>query len=954
MSLKPVNQTTTVAVCLLLGLLAVCWPVRAAVDDQPADRALRPPHVLIDAGLIPVEDAGLMGRAAMTWAQVKKAVVPTPWSEVETKPIAALSPQAADRLKQAESALRNGEVFAAIQDLRQAEQTDPHHPEVVRALGLAYAQSGNLKRAAIYLGATVSAKRGDVEALLVLCRHASQSESIEQALAYCLLLEKSDAPALLANIYRSEALHRLGYTTAAMSTRSAAIQAVDQIDLAKLNKEAELPAALLRELSVVKAMLPQMRIELGDFYLQLRDYARAAKAYADVQVEDAPARRLLAARRVYLAMLAGDQDTAVDQVVWLLGAADVAASDAALVDYLVEQGIPAPSLANRIFDVLAKEGVSLPRLSALSRVAEKHAVLAPIDVWLSSEPLTPQRLEHAAGLVVFDDSDANDAKPLADLLVLIAEQITRMSDQSPDQSLDYARAAVGAIDAPVTLLRAIQSDVYTTDQSDTRKLVAAAAYEATGRRRDAQKAYAKLLSADEALSKQVLIPVIRLQLALGILEEPLVSLGEPDLDADWTVFDLSLRAMAVAGQSEEAIDVVDRYIKANGKQLKADVLRIELIAEVGRPMEACNLLLRLITSNPTEESLYHLGINLAYGYSESFSRPTDADRMVRAFLTRLAFNLPESSFARIGMAQDLWGNPLRQDEAKQLLLDVLEQEPDNVVALSVLVDMYDETGQADAAATMHERYTQALGPGISRALSIADRAVSKGQMLRAKEVLERAIELDEQGVLPGPAVAGYQASALLGYLEVADPKRPTDGLYLAMVRRFPNDPVLNNSLGYRWAVENKNLRQAEAMIQRALQQEPSNHSLLDSLAWVQYKLGDFEKAYATQSRALAMLAQSPVVEEESGSTIAILNDHMGDILYKREDPEAALKYWREAMKPDYTEDEMLLDPELRSLAGRLKAKVDALAAGRPVPVAAVPGPETHGPKGHPADIEPAD
>ena len=59
------------------------------------------------------------------------------------------------------------------------------------------------------------------------------------------------------------------------------------------------------------------------------------------------------------------------------------------------------------------------------------------------------------------------------------------------------------------------------------------------------------------------------------------------------------------------------------------------------------------------------------------------------------------------------------------------------------------------------------------------------------------------------------------------------------------------------------------------------------------------------------------------------------------------------MAQRYDEEEMMFDPELRSLGARLKAKIDALAKDEPVPVSPVPGPDAHGPAGHPADL-PAD
>ncbi|MEO0475518.1 MAG: hypothetical protein AAF085_06055, partial [Planctomycetota bacterium] len=798
-------------------------------------------------------------------------------------------------------------------------------------------------------------QRDDAEVVLVLARHAAKAGRLEQLLTYSDALKQAKAPQALIDFNFVTAASRRGYAAASADRLDRVIEAMTQdAD----DGQAARPVSVRVELDVLRETLPQLRVELGDRLLQAGEQARAAKAYTDADIQDPTARHALVARQVYLALLAGDQEQAIDRTIALLGEDEASPLDAGLVSYLITQGVPANAMAPKIDGLLAQAGSTLPRLEALSRVATKAVLLQRVEAWLGQSSVTPGRLVQAVSLFTFDDQMPADAKPMAELLKLIAASI----EENPPRALVHARAAVETIDAPVTMLRAIRSGALNADQGWSHRMVSAASYEATGRRRDALTEYATLLlDAEQPIADQALLPVVRLQLLLGMNEQAHALLGQPDLDASWTRFELSLRAMAAAGKAREALTLVDGRIKTNGKQLFSDALRLELIAMMGQPQEACNLLLRLISSNPNELSLYSLGLRLAFDYSAFFSRQSDAARMSRAFQTRLISNLPESSLARIAMAQNIMGNPARLDEAKAMLFAVLEQEPDNGSALSLLVEIYDEEGDTAQAAVMHDRYVQALSPGMSKALVIAERSVAQGQPEDAVEALEAALKFDEQGVLPGRAMTGDQASRVLRYLEAAEPDRDTDDLYLAMVRRFPNHSGLNNALGYRWTVQNKNLLQAQAMIERALQEDPANHSLLDSLAWVQYKLGDFAEAKTTQARALmvleALLARlrgpglllDDEIQEEFAATTAILNDHMGDIFYKLGDQAEALSHWREAMKQEYGEEQMRFDPELRSLEDRLEAKIDALATQKPVPVAEVPGKEAHGPAGHPAD-----
>ncbi|HSG65596.1 MAG TPA: hypothetical protein VLD39_11370, partial [Gammaproteobacteria bacterium] len=359
-------------------------------------------------------------------------------------------------------------------------------------------------------------------------------------LADCLALEELEGGRLLADRYRAIALDRLGYTAAATDRLASVIKVVK----AKAdNDKTKLPAKLRRERDVIEAMSPRLSIELGDLYLQSGRYDQAAKAYAEVQIDNPTTRHALVARRIYLALRAGDQDRAIDQAIELLGREDVLAKDAQLIAYLVEQGVPTEPIARRINSLLDQQ-VVLPRLVALAMVADKAVVLEQISAWLSREPLSPARLEQAVALVAFDDDDPADAGPLADLLVMLADRIK----QSPAEALELARAAIDPINAPVTLLRAVQSDAFKANTDAYRQLVAAVTYESTGRKRDAAAMYQAIQAAEDPIARQVRLPLARLQLALGMTDEPIKLLGEPDIEADWDTFELSLRAMAAAGE----------------------------------------------------------------------------------------------------------------------------------------------------------------------------------------------------------------------------------------------------------------------------------------------------------------------------------------------------------------------------------------------------------------------
>ena len=102
----------------------------------------------------------------------------------------------------------------------------------------------------------------------------------------------------------------------------------------------------------------------------------------------------------------------------------------------------------------------------------------------------------------------------------------------------------------------------------------------------------------------------------------------------------------------------------------------------------------------------------------------------------------------------------------------------------------------------------------------------------------------------------------------------------------PDDPAINNDLGYLYADHDKHLKKAEKMIQKALKAEPENSAYLDSMGWVQYKLGKYEAARKNLKKSI----------EKSEGSDSTLWDHLGDCLLKLDKKEEAIKAWQKSLE----------------------------------------------------------
>ncbi len=123
------------------------------------------------------------------------------------------------------------------------------------------------------------------------------------------------------------------------------------------------------------------------------------------------------------------------------------------------------------------------------------------------------------------------------------------------------------------------------------------------------------------------------------------------------------------------------------------------------------------------------------------------------------------------------------------------------------------------------------------------------------------------------------------YVQLGDTKKGEEILEKFLVET-PDDPGVNNDLGYLYAEQGKNLEKAKEMIEKAVKAEPKNTAYLDSLGWVLFKLGKHDEA-------LKWLQQATQQDREADSTIW---DHLGDVQLQLKQVGPARESWERALK----------------------------------------------------------
>lgn len=106
----------------------------------------------------------------------------------------------------------------------------------------------------------------------------------------------------------------------------------------------------------------------------------------------------------------------------------------------------------------------------------------------------------------------------------------------------------------------------------------------------------------------------------------------------------------------------------------------------------------------------------------------------------------------------------------------------------------------------------------------------------------------------------------------------------------PDNQHAYNALGYSLAERGVRLPEAYALIEKALQMAPGDPFIMDSMGWVQFRMGNLAAAETALRRAYAV---------RSDPEIAV---HLGEVLWQKGDKDEAQKLWREAQVKDPKND----------------------------------------------------
>jgi tetratricopeptide (TPR) repeat protein len=165
-------------------------------------------------------------------------------------------------------------------------------------------------------------------------------------------------------------------------------------------------------------------------------------------------------------------------------------------------------------------------------------------------------------------------------------------------------------------------------------------------------------------------------------------------------------------------------------------------------------------------------------------------------------------------------------------------------------------------------------------------------------LLAQAKRFQESYELLGKAVANMPNSNELIYDYAMAAERVQQFTVLEtqlrkLIKIKPDFAQAYNALGYSFAERNIKLEEANKLIAKALELSPNDHYIMDSMGWVQYRLGNLDKAFEFLNKAYNL---------QNDAEIAA---HLGEVLWKQGKQDEASKIWADTLKVSPDNDLLL-------------------------------------------------
>lgn len=374
----------------------------------------------------------------------------------------------------------------------------------------------------------------------------------------------------------------------------------------------------------------------------------------------------------------------------------------------------------------------------------------------------------------------------------------------------------------------------------------------------------------------------------GRAEEALALLTEqPSRQPEIPSILLQARLLQVLGRSKEALPLLEKSLRQHPEDKRLRLTYARLLVEQERLDEAMGEFSILVQQYPGDDDLrFSMALvcleaqawREAIVYLEDLiSRGSHLDaaqfNLGRAYRE---LNDPEralQAFAKVGpgneylpaklMQAELLFDLGRTQQASQLLARARDEQPDYAIQLYLIeIEALSDQQQIDQAWQLATQALKQFPDDLNLVYTRAMIAEKRGDLGQLERDLRFVIE------------------------------------------REPDNAMALNALGYTLADRTDRYEEAQALIEQAYRLNPDDAAILDSLGWINYRMGNLTEAEAHLRKALARFPDHEVAA------------HLGEVLWAAGKKREARSIWSDALKQ--TPDSEVLLETIKRLTGSEK------------------------------------
>ena len=369
--------------------------------------------------------------------------------------------------------------------------------------------------------------------------------------------------------------------------------------------------------------------------------------------------------------------------------------------------------------------------------------------------------------------------------------------------------------------------------------------------------------------------------ALALLEE------QPAREQEIPSILLQARLLQILERSKEALPLLEKSLRQHPEDKRLRLTYARLLVEQDRLDEAMGEFATLVQQHPGDDDLrFSMALvcleaqawREAIVYLEELiARGSHLDaanfNLGRAYRELGQHEKALAAFAKVGLGNEYLPAKLMQAEllfslgrnqdASQLLASAREEQPDYAIQLYLIeIEALSNQGQTEAAWQRAEQALEQFPEDLNLLYTRAMIAEKRGDLAQLEQDLRFIIE------------------------------------------REPDNAMAINALGYTLADRTTRYDEALALIQQAYQINPDDAAILDSLGWVNYRMGNLEEAETQLRKAYQRFADHEIAA------------HLGEVLWTAGEQREARRIWGEALKQQ--PDSEVLHETIKRLTGSEK------------------------------------